>query len=47
MISKTKLSKFKRDGYIHIKNFFDENEIKKIKNAVNKKKALIESGLCR
>jgi len=43
MISKTKLSKFKSDGYIHIKNFFDENEIKIFSNAVNKKKALIES----
>ena len=43
MISKTKLSKFKSDGYKHIKNFFDENEIKIFSNAVNKKKALIES----
>ena len=43
MISKTQLSKFKSDGYIHIKNFFDENEIKILSNAVDAKKALIES----
>tara|TARA_B110000914_G_C15430132_1_gene430966 strand:- start:148 stop:1011 length:864 start_codon:yes stop_codon:yes gene_type:complete len=42
MISKQQISKFESDGYIHIPNFFDENEIKIFSKAINIKKSLIE-----
>ena len=43
MISEKQLSKFEKDGYIHIKNFFDDNEIKIFSNAINTKKTLMEN----
>ena len=42
MISKQQISKFESDGYIHIPNFFDENEIKIFSKAINIQKSLIE-----
>ena len=42
LISKNDLIKFNRDGYIHLKSFFDESEIKNFTNAINSKKVLKE-----
>jgi len=42
MISKQQISKFESDGYIHIPNFFDENEIEIFSKAINIQKSLME-----
>ena len=38
MLDKEQIFRFERDGYIHLKKFFNGEEIKKFSKAVEKKK---------
>jgi len=43
MIEDEKINNFKKDGYIHIKNFFNEQEISTFLKGIDKKNSFIEN----
>ena len=42
MLNREQISKFERDGYIHLKKFFSDSEVKNFSRAVEKKKLIIK-----
>ena len=42
MLDKEQIFRFERDGYIHLKKFFNDEEIKKFSKAVEKKRLMTQ-----